>query len=32
VKAAPTLLPAGNTLYLVADKTDLWSLDTSLVR
>jgi hypothetical protein len=32
VKAAPTLLPAGNMLYLVADKGQLWSLDKRLVR
>jgi hypothetical protein len=32
VKNAPTLLPAGDTLYLVADRTQLWSLEARLVR
>ena len=32
VKNAPTLLPAGHTLYLVADRSQLWSLDARLVR
>jgi photosystem II stability/assembly factor-like uncharacterized protein len=32
VKAAPTLFPAGDTLYLVADRTQLWSLEARLVR
>jgi photosystem II stability/assembly factor-like uncharacterized protein len=32
VKSPPTLLPAGDTLYLVADRRELWSLEARLVR